>query len=62
MADCIGIWLPDNDSVDMIAKRLSEAGIEPLHLPELVVEWGDYYAISYRDPDNFVITIFHTAE
>jgi hypothetical protein len=62
VADCVGIWLPDKKSVDEVAGRLKKAGIEPLYLPELIKEWGDYYTISYCDPDNCVIEIFHTPE
>jgi predicted lactoylglutathione lyase len=62
VADCVGIWLPDKRSVDEVAKRLKKAGIEPLYPRELIKEWGDYYTISYCDPDNCVIEIFHTPE
>lgn len=62
VADCFGIWLPDRASVDLVAGRLKEAGIEPLCPPELIGAWGDYYTASYCDPDNCVIEIFHTPE
>ncbi|MGF3498914.1 MAG: hypothetical protein ACQXXL_04730 [Candidatus Methanosuratincola sp.] len=51
----------DRDPVDTVVKRLMGAGIEPIHPPELIEDWGDdYYTVSYCDPDNFVIPIFHT--
>jgi predicted lactoylglutathione lyase len=62
VADCVGIWLPDKKSVDTVAERLKKVGIEPLYPLELIKEWGDYYAVSYCDPENFVVTIFHTPE
>jgi predicted lactoylglutathione lyase len=62
VADCVGIWLPDKKSVDTVMGRLKKAGIDPLYPPELIKEWGNYYTVSYCDPDNFVIEIFHTPE
>ena len=62
VSDCVGIWLPDRESVNLVAERMKKGGIEPLYPLEELKEWGDYYTTSYCDPDNFVIEIFTTPE
>jgi predicted lactoylglutathione lyase len=62
VADCIGIWLPDKKSVVTVADRMRKGGIEPLYPPEEIKDWGQYYTVSFCDPDNFVIEIFHMPE
>jgi predicted lactoylglutathione lyase len=59
VSDCVGIWLPNKESVNAVESRMRKGGIEPLYPLEELVEWGEYYTVSYSDPDNFIIEIFH---
>ncbi len=62
VSDCIGIWLPDRDSVNLVAQRMEKAGIKYLYPLEELKEWGEYYTVSFCDPDNYVVEIFTTPE
>ncbi len=56
--DCVGIWLPNRESVDLAADRMKKGGIEYLYPLEELKDWEEYYTVSYCDPDNYVIEIF----
>jgi catechol 2,3-dioxygenase-like lactoylglutathione lyase family enzyme len=59
VADHIAILVPDRESVDAAAKNMKKSGFEALFPCEEYPEFcPGYYAVSFSDPDNFVIEIY----
>ena len=59
VAEHVAIYVPDNESVDLVNDTLLQAGISPLFSPEEHPEFSKgYYSASYCDPENYVIEIF----
>lgn len=59
VADHLAILAPDNKTVDAVERRMRKSGFKALfpceEHPEFV---PGYYAVSYCDPDNYVVEIY----
>lgn len=62
VADHLAILVQDKGIVDAIEKTMKKNGFEPLFPCEEHVQFEPgYYAVSFCDPDNYVIEIYHRA-
>jgi catechol 2,3-dioxygenase-like lactoylglutathione lyase family enzyme len=62
VADHLAILVQDKGTVDAIEKTMKKNGFEPLFPCEEHVQFEPgYYAVSFCDPDNYVIEIYHRA-
>ncbi|MGA2572823.1 MAG: VOC family protein [Candidatus Methanomethylicaceae archaeon] len=60
VAEHVAFFVSDKASVDKVADTMKKGGFEPLFAPAEYPEFvPGYYAVSYCDPDNYVIEI-HT--
>ena len=59
VADHLAILVPDKGAVDAVERRMKKGGFEALfpceEHPEFV---PGYYAVSFCDPDNYVIEVY----
>ena len=59
VTDHLAILVPDQGRVDSIDKKMSENGFEALFPCEEHSQFEPgYYAVSFCDPDNYVIEIY----
>ena len=62
VADHLAILVQNKISIDDIEKVMKKNGFEPLFPCEEHVQFEPgYYAVSFCDPDNYVIEIYHRA-
>ena len=62
IADHLAILVPKKETVDDIEKTMKKSGFEPLFPCEEHAQFEPgYYAVSFCDPDNYVIDIYHRA-
>jgi catechol 2,3-dioxygenase-like lactoylglutathione lyase family enzyme len=58
VAEHAAIHVTDRESVDAFDQTMREAGFKPLFPAEEHPEFGpSFYAVSYCDPDNFVLEV-----
>jgi catechol 2,3-dioxygenase-like lactoylglutathione lyase family enzyme len=59
VADHLAVWVPDKENVEAIEKIMKKNGFKALFPCEEHPEFEQgYYAVSYCDPDNYVIEIY----
>jgi len=59
VADHLAILVNDNQTVDAVDKAMKQRGFEPLFPCEEHPEFcPGYYAVSFADPDNYVVEIY----
>ncbi len=59
VADHLAILVSNNQAVDAVEKVMREHGFEPLFPCEEHPEFSPgYYAVSFTDPDNYVVEIY----
>jgi predicted lactoylglutathione lyase len=62
VADHLAILVHSKETVDDIEKTMKKSGFEPLFPCEELAQFEPgYYAVSFSDPDNYVIEIYHRA-
>ena len=63
VADHLAILVQNKETVDDIEKTMKKSGFEPLFPCEEHAQFEPgYYAVSFCDPDNYVIEIYHRAK
>ncbi len=59
VADHLAILVRNNHAVDAVEKAMKEDGFEPLFPSEEHPEFcPGYYAVTFTDPDNYVVEIY----
>jgi len=60
VADHLAIFVPEREMVDAIEKKMKSSGFKPLFPCEehAAFEPG-YYAVSFCDPDNYVVEVYN---
>jgi predicted lactoylglutathione lyase len=62
VADHLAILVQSKVTVDDVEKTMKKSGFEPLFPCEEHVQFEPgYYAVSFCDPDNYVIEVYHRA-
>lgn len=62
VADHLAILVQKKEAVDAVEKAMKKSGFEPLFPCEEHVQFEPgYYAVSFADPDNYVIEVYHRA-
>ncbi len=62
VADHLAILVQNKGTVDDIEKAMKKSGFEPLFPCEEHAQFEPgYYAVSFCDPDNYVIEVYHRA-
>jgi catechol 2,3-dioxygenase-like lactoylglutathione lyase family enzyme len=62
VADHLAILVQDKGTVDAIEKTMKKNRFEPLFPCEEHIHFEPgYYAVSFCDPDNYVIEVYHRA-
>jgi catechol 2,3-dioxygenase-like lactoylglutathione lyase family enzyme len=62
VADHLAILVQNKKAVDDIEKVMKKSGFEPLFPCEEHTQFEPgYYAVSFCDPDNYVIEVYHRA-
>jgi len=62
VADHLAIQVQDKGIVDAIEKTMKKNGFEPLFPCEEHAQFErGYYAVSFCDPDNYVVEVYHRA-
>lgn len=60
VADHLAIFVQDKETVDAIEKKMKSNGFQPLFPCEEHAEFEPgYYAVSFCDPDNYVIEVYN---
>lgn len=59
VADHLALLVPNKSSVDAVERKMTKSGYEPLFPCEEHPEFTPgYYAVSFCDPDNYVIEVY----
>ncbi len=59
VSDHLAILVPDQETVNTITREMEDNGFTPLFPPEEHLQFlPGYYAVSFCDPDNYVIEVY----